>query len=50
MKKIGMPESSIVNKMRMDGLTASDIEQWKNRMFIRFCFFESHANPKQKTN
>ena len=35
MKKMGMPMHAIENKMRLDGMTKEQIEQFKNRMF--FC-------------
>lgn len=31
MKKMGMPMQSIVNKMRLDGISADDIAQFQSR-------------------
>ena len=31
MKKMGMPENSIINKMRMDGLSKEDMDAFFNR-------------------
>lgn len=34
MKKVGLPWNSIVNRMRMDGISNEDIAKFKNRLYF----------------